>query len=66
METTDRATGYWITRSDRDSSMYARTAGIYLRADLADLQALDGGNEDQRAELIGRRLWEWKAVANAF
>jgi predicted nucleotide-binding protein with TIR-like domain len=66
LEATDRANGYWITRSDRDAGLYARTAGIYLRADPSDLQMLDGGSEEQRAELIGRRLHEWKAVANAF
>jgi hypothetical protein len=66
LESIDRANGYWITRSDRDASLYARTAGIYLRADPSDLQTLDGGSEEQRAELIGRRLGEWKAVANAF
>ena len=33
LETADRATGYWTTRSDRDPGLNARTAGIYLRAD---------------------------------
>jgi hypothetical protein len=66
LETTDRANGYWITRSDRDGSLYARTAGIYLRAEASDLQALDGGSAEQRAELITRRLAEWNAAANAF
>ena len=27
LETTDRATGYWTTRSERDAGLYARTAG---------------------------------------
>jgi hypothetical protein len=66
LETTDRANGYWITRSDTDASLYARTAGIYLRADLSDLQMLDSGTEEQRAELVGRRLHDWKTLANAF
>jgi hypothetical protein len=63
---TDRATGYWTTRSDRDAGLNARTAGIYLRADPSDLQVLDGGSEEERAELIAQRLREWKSAANAF
>ena len=33
VETTDRATGYWTTRSDRDPGLNARTSGVYRRAD---------------------------------
>jgi hypothetical protein len=44
LETADRATGYWTTRSDRDPALNARTAGVYLRADPPDLQVLDGGS----------------------
>ncbi len=66
VETTDRATGYWTTRSDRDPALNARTAGVYLRADPQDLQVLDGGTEEERAELIAQRLREWKSAANAF
>jgi len=66
VESADRATGYWTTRSDRDATLNARTAGIYVRADAADLDVLDGGSEDERAELIAKRLAEWKSVANAF
>jgi hypothetical protein len=66
LDSPDRATGYWTTRSDRDPAVNARTAGIYLRADSADLQVLDAGNEDERAELIAERLREWKSAANAF
>ena len=64
LETVDRATGYWTTRSDRDAVLNARTAGIYLRADPADLQLLDGGSEEDRAQLIAQRLREWKSAAN--
>jgi hypothetical protein len=64
METADRATGYWTTRSDRDPGLNARTSGVYLRADPSDLQVLEGGNEDERAELIAQRLREWKSAAN--
>jgi hypothetical protein len=65
LETTDRATGYWTTRSERDAGLYARTAGVYLRADPADLQTLDAGNEEERSALIAQRLREWKSVASA-
>jgi hypothetical protein len=66
IETGDRATGYWTTRSDRDPGLHARTAGVYLRADPSDLEVLDGGSEDERAQLISQRLKEWKSAANAF
>jgi hypothetical protein len=66
VESADRATGYWTTRSDRNPDLNARTAGIYLRADPTDLQVLDSGSEQERAELIAQRLKEWKSAANAF
>jgi Predicted nucleotide-binding protein containing TIR-like domain len=66
LETVDRATGYWTTRSDRNPTLNARTAGVYLRADPSDLQVLDGGSEKDRAQLIAQRLREWKSAANAF
>jgi len=66
LESADRATGYWTTRSDRDAGLNARTAGIYLRADPSDLQVLDGGTEDERAKLIAQRLRDWKSAATAF
>jgi hypothetical protein len=66
VESVDRASGYWITRSDRDPALNARTSGIYLRADPNDLEVLDSGSEEERAELITQRLAEWKSAANAF
>jgi len=66
LESTDRASGYWTTRSDRDPALNARTSGVYLRADPSDLQVLDGGSEDERAQLIAERLREWKSAANVF
>jgi len=66
LESTDRASGYWTTRSDRDPALNARTSGVYLRADPSDLQVLDGGSEEERAELIAERLREWKSAANVF
>jgi len=66
VETVSRATGYWTTRSNRNSSLDIRTSGIYMRADGADLDCLENGSEAERAELIARRLGEWKSAANAF
>jgi len=66
VESADRATGYWTTRSDRDPGLNARTSGVYLRADPSDLEVLDGGSEEERAELIAQRLRDWKSAANAF
>ena len=64
LESADRANGYWTTRSERDTSLKARTSGVYLRAEAADLALLDSGSEEERAELIARRLREWKSLAN--
>jgi predicted nucleotide-binding protein with TIR-like domain len=66
LESADRGTGSWTTRSDRDPGLNARTAGVYLRADPSDLQVLDSGSEEERAQLIAQRLREWKSAANAF
>jgi hypothetical protein len=66
VENADRATGYWTTRSDRDPRLNARTAGVYLRADPLDIRVLDGGSEEERAQLIAQRLRATKSVSNAF
>jgi len=66
IESTDRANGYWITRSDQDRAFLARTSGIYLRADPADLEVLDGPDPHARAALIEQRLQQWRAAANHF
>jgi hypothetical protein len=66
LESVDRATGYWTTRSERDPGLNARTAGVYLRADPADLRLLDDGSAEERAGLIAHRLQEWKELASAF
>ena len=66
VETAERATGYWTTRSDRDPEVNIRTAGVYLRADPSDLQVLEDGSAEERARLIADRLREWKSAANAF
>jgi hypothetical protein len=66
LESSDRATGYWTTRSDREPGQSARTSGIYLRADPSDLHVLESDSEEKRAELIAQRLQEWKSAASAF
>lgn len=65
LEDIDRASGYWITRSETDPQLRERTAGVYLRADPADMGILDGGDLQARAELLALRLREWKAISNA-
>ena len=65
IEKTDRAAGYWTTRSESSPDMNARTSGVYLRADPEDLAILDGDDDHQRAELIGERLKRWKAIASS-
>jgi hypothetical protein len=65
IETTDRAAGYWTTRSDTSPGLSARTSGVYLRADPEDLAILDGDDDRQRAELIAERLSRWKSVTSS-
>jgi CAP12/Pycsar effector protein, TIR domain len=65
LESVDRARGLWTTRSDSPDYLYARTAGIYLRADPGDRVVLDGNDAAERAALIERRLEEWKSLANS-
>jgi hypothetical protein len=65
LESADRASGYWTTRSDADLQLRERTAGVYLRADPDDMRTLDGGDEQSRAELLALRLREWRAISNS-
>jgi hypothetical protein len=65
LEDTDRAAGYWTTRSEADPALHERTAGVYLRADPADTSILDGADLQARVDLIALRLREWKAIANS-
>src|SRR6478672_8774923 len=64
MESADRAAGYFTTRADSDPSIHARTAGVYWRADAQDMSILNGGDDQQRAQLIAERLKQWKSIAN--
>jgi hypothetical protein len=65
LESEDRATGYWTTRSERMPELNARTSGIYLRADPGHWAVLESGSPEERTELIGERLREWNAHANS-
>lgn len=65
LESVDRATGYWTTRTDADPSLNARTSGVYWRAKSEDLSILDGPDDKQRAELITERLRDWRSIRGA-
>jgi hypothetical protein len=62
LESPDRARGYFTTHADANPKVNARTAGIYVRADPADLDVLDGSDDRGRAKLIGERLRQWKSI----
>ena len=62
LESADRASGYWITRSE-SPYVNTRTSGVYLRADADDLSTLDDGDDEQRAALIAARLARWKSLS---
>jgi hypothetical protein len=65
LDDVDRASGYWITRSEVDLQLHERTSGVYLRADPGDMQVLDGGDAQARADLLGQRLREWKSIRDS-
>jgi hypothetical protein len=65
LESVDRAAGYWTTRADADSTIRARTSGVYLRAEPEDLSILDGSDQQRRAELIATKLEEWRSIASS-
>lgn len=65
LENADRASGYWITRSDGSVKVNTRTVGVYLRAELSDLETLDGSDDEQRVKLIADRLKRWKSIKSA-
>jgi hypothetical protein len=65
LESADRANGYWTTRADNDPRVNARTSGVYLRAEPADLTILDGSDDAQRVKLIADRLKRWESIKSA-
>jgi hypothetical protein len=64
LESPDRANGWFTTRSESDVDVHERTAAVYLRADPTGMGILDGGEAQARADLLGRRLAEWRAISN--
>jgi hypothetical protein len=65
LESADRASGYFTTRSNAQPQINARTSGLYLRATAGDLDILDGPDDRRRADLIADRLASWKSKLNA-
>jgi hypothetical protein len=65
LESADRAAGYWMTRSDTDPELNARTSGVYLRADPEDMSILDGRDDRKRVHLIAERLRRWRSIKDA-
>jgi hypothetical protein len=65
LDTKDRASGYWTTRSEADPTLNARTSGVYMRAEDVDLAILDGRDNQARGALIAQRIDDWKSIANS-
>jgi Predicted nucleotide-binding protein containing TIR-like domain len=65
MESPERASGYFTTRSETDPSVNARTAGVYWRADPEDMSIMEGRDDRKRADLIAERLRHWKSNKSA-
>lgn len=65
LESPDRATGFFTTRTDTDPHVSARTAGVWYRADPNDINIMDGRDDQKRAALIAERLTQWKSVRSA-
>ncbi|MBC7898530.1 MAG: nucleotide-binding protein [Saprospiraceae bacterium] len=65
LESADRASGYFITRSDTGYKVNARTSGIYLRADPKDTAVMEGLDDHKRVALIADRLIHWKSIKSA-
>ena len=63
LESVDRAAGYFTTRGEH-ARVAERTSGVYRRADPEDIIVLDGGDDQQRADLIAERLAQWRSITN--
>jgi hypothetical protein len=64
LDSDDRASGYFTTRSESDPHLNARTSGVYWRADPDDLGILNGRDDEKRAALISARLKDWEGFRN--
>ena len=65
LESAERASGYWMTREDKNPEVEVRTSGVYWRADPEDLSILDGRDDRKRGELIAERMRDWKSIKSA-
>ena len=65
LESADRASGYFTTRSYTAPQINARTSGVYLRASLEHLNILDGPDDRGRVDLLAEQLTHWKSRTNA-
>lgn len=65
LESADRASGYFITRSDSGPKVNARTSGVYLRAAPDDVSVMNGSDVEKRIQLIADRLSHWRSIRNA-
>ena len=63
LESVDRASGYWTTLADTNSTVNVRTSGVYWRAEQRDMETLDGRDDEKRADLIEERLKQWKSAS---
>jgi hypothetical protein len=64
LENANRGDGYWTTRSE-GADDFARSSGVFFRADPGDKAVLDGDDAGKRAALIERRLEDWKSLATS-
>ena len=64
LESPDRASGYFMTRSATEPGESFRTSGVYWRAEPGDLDVLNGRDASRRAALIATQLREWEAMRN--
>ncbi len=65
LESADRASGYWTTRSETNPELNERTSGVYVRANPEDMSILDGPDDQRRAELIAACMRNWKSITSA-
>ena len=65
LESAERASGYWTTRADGGPKVFARTSGVFLRADEGDIRIMDGHDDQSRTELIAEKLLRWKAIRSS-
>lgn len=64
IESPDRASGYFITRSDSEPPLNFRTSGVYLRAEPGDHEILTGRDDQKRLKLITERIQDWRSMKN--